>query len=63
MVLGFFWQVGATITLSNTLPAQFPVLFEQLAVDACVYVHNAMTESVRNALPFPLVPKRFNKRC
>jgi hypothetical protein len=39
------------------------VLFEEFAIDVGVDVHNAMTESVRNALAFSFVAASLFKRC
>jgi hypothetical protein len=42
---------------------EFSVLLEQLSVDAGVDVHNAMTPSVCDVCPFPLVANCQIKRC
>jgi hypothetical protein len=39
------------------------VLFEEFAIDVGVDVHNAMTESIRNALAFSFVATSLFKRC
>ena len=41
----------------------FSVLFEDFAIDVGVDVHNAMTESIRNALAFSFVAASLFKRC
>jgi hypothetical protein len=42
---------------------EFAVLFEEFAIDVGVDVHNAMTESFRNALAFVFVAASLLKRC
>ena len=39
------------------------MLFEEFAIDVGVDVHNAMTESVRNALAFAFVAASLLKCC
>jgi hypothetical protein len=39
------------------------VLFEEFAIDVGVDVHNAITESIRNALSFSFVAASLIKRC
>ena len=39
------------------------MLFEVFAIDVGVDVHNAMTESIRNALAFSFVAASLIKRC